>query len=53
MKDKIVSFILILVVIAIIIAIGIFGYTIYKEIIASDENFILDFQGIRKFTKRK
>ena len=53
MKDKILTFILILVVIAIMVAIGIFGYTIYKEIIASDENFILDFQGIRKFTKRK
>ena len=53
MKDNIVSFILILIVIAIMVAIGIFGYTIYKEIIASDENFILDFQGIRKFTKRK
>lgn len=53
MKDKIISFILILIVIAIMVAIGIFGYTIYKEIIASDENFILDFQGIRKFTKRK
>ena len=53
MKDKIVSFILILIVIAIMVAIGIFGYTIYKEIIASDENFVLDFQGIRKFTKRK
>lgn len=53
MKDKIVSFILILVVIAIMVAIGIFGYTIYKEIIANDTNFVLDFQGIRKFTKRK
>lgn len=44
MKDKIVSFILFLIILAIIVVIGIFGYTIYKEI-NGDNSFSIDFQG--------
>mgnify|MGYP004632283265 CR=1 FL=1 len=47
MKEKIVSFILILLIITVIIVIGIFGYTIYKEIMG-DETLPIDFQGVRK-----
>ena len=36
MKDKIVSFILILIIVAIIVVVGIFGYTIYVEITGND-----------------
>ena len=36
MKDKIVSFILILIIVAIIVVLGIFGYTIYVEITGND-----------------
>lgn len=36
MKDKILSFILILIITAIIVVIGIFGYTIYTEITGND-----------------
>lgn len=46
MKDKIISFILVLIIIAIIVVLGIFGYTIYKEVI-SDKEITIDFQGIR------
>ena len=36
MKDKILSFILILIIVAIIVVIGIFGYTVYIEITGND-----------------
>lgn len=44
MKDKIVSFILILVMVSIIVALGVFGYTIYVEITGSDP-ISIDFEG--------
>ena len=46
MKDKIVSFILVLIIIAIIVVFGIFGYVIYKEILNSD-SLSIDFNGVR------
>lgn len=52
MKDKLVSFILTFVLIAIIIAVGILGYIIYKEI-PFDEIVFMDFQGIRKSFNRR
>ena len=36
MKDKILSFILILIIVAIIVIVGIFGYTVYVEITGND-----------------
>ena len=47
MKDKIISFILILIILAIIVVIGIFGYVIYQEILG-DETLPIDFEGVRK-----
>lgn len=36
MKDKIISFILIMIIVAIIVVVGIFGYTVYTEITGND-----------------
>ncbi len=47
MKDKIVSFILFLIVVAIMVVMGVFGYVIYKEIVGNEE-LPIDFEGIRK-----
>ena len=44
MKDKIISLILVLIIIAIIVVIGIFGYTIYVELVGS-EALPIDFEG--------
>lgn len=44
MKDKIISLILVLIIIAIIVVIGIFGYTIYVELVGS-ETLPIDFEG--------
>ena len=44
MKDKILSFILILIIVAIIVVVGIFGYTVYVEL-TGDDPIQINFEG--------
>lgn len=52
MKDKIISFILILIILAVIGALGILEYITYQEIIG-DKEVVIDFQGIRKLIRNR